>query len=440
MKNDRNKPTFKHSLLGIALSVLLSTGIYAQKEVAETIKIETGISPSGTLEFTNNSFDTQIKTWSNAYVQLQMEVKLVGDKEDVETTLEALRGLCFEGTENNRSVNTKFWESMISSGFNHKIKLISGDRVTLKKYTVKNTLYIPKTISMIINNKYADIEMEEIAGKATLKIYNGKLICGSIGGKVLLDLKYSKTTMNNVPEASMKLYDSDIQMKTCGNLEIESKYANVQIERAGNLKFDSYDDDFKIGQLGSINGSAKYSDFNLGPSKDLTFDFYDCDLQMGETGEVIGQSKYSEFTGKKTGKFMVTSSYDDNWTFDEADSFDCRESKYSEFRFGMINKGLSIISYDDTFSVNNFSTSFTGIKLESKYSDFNFTIPASVPYILNADTKYGKLVFPEEQFDKKIYIKDNDKVNLEGRTKNSTENTNIKIEVKSYDSNILIRN
>jgi len=440
MKNDKSKPTFRVLILAVALCVVLSTSIYAQTEVTETIKIEAAINPAGTVEFINNSFDTKIKTWTNDYVELQMAVKLEGDKEDVDLTLKALRGLCFSGSDMSRSINTKFWESITSNGFNHKMRLENGDKVTLKKYSVENTLFIPKTISIKIDNKYSDIEMEDIAGKAEFNIYSGKLWCGSIGGAIRLDVKYSKATMSNIPEATMKVYDSDIQMKNCGNFEIGSKYSTIQIEKAGNMKFDSYDDDFKIGQLGSINGTAKYTDFDFGPSMSLTFDLYDCDLAMGETGEVKGQSKYSEFTGKKTGKFVVNSSYDDTWTFDELESFDCLESKYSDFNFGSINNGLSIISYDDNLTVNRFSAGFTGIKLESKYSEFIFTIPASVAYGLKAETKYGRLDFPEDQFVKKIYIKENESVNLEGHSKNGSNNTTNKIEIKSYDSNITIRN
>lgn len=440
MNNDKSKLKFRLSFLAATLCILLSTSIYAQTEVTETIKIEAGINPTGTLEFINNSFDTQIKTWTNDYVELQMMVKLDGDKEDVDLTLKALRELCFSGSDMNRSINTKFWESITSNGINHKIRLDNGEKVTLKKYSIKNTLFIPKTISIKINNKYADIVMEDIAGKADFVIYSGKLSGGSVGGALLLDLKYSKATLNNIPEANLKLYDSDIQLKNCGNFDIESKYSDVQIEKAGNMHFESYDDDYKIGPLGDIKGSAKYSDFIFGPSASLSFDLYDSDLETGETGEMTGQSKYSEIVGNKTGKLTLNYSYDDTYTFEQVESFDCTESKYTDFRFGTVNKRVSIVSYDDNMIVDQFSNNFTGIKLESKYSEFTFTIPETVSYQLMAETKYGKFDYPEAKFEKRISIKENENQKLEAQTKNASGSVTNTIEIKSYDSRIVIRN
>jgi len=440
MNYDKNKPKFKLAILVTVLGVLFSPTLLAQKEVTETIKIEAAINPTGTLEFTNNSFDTQIKTWTNDYVELQMTVKLEGDKQDVDLTLKALRELCFSGSDMNRSINTKFWESITSNGFNHKMKLKNGDKVTLKKYAIENTLFIPKTICIMINNKYADIEMEDISGKAEFVIYSGKLFGGSVGGKTMLDLKYSKATLSNIPEATIKLYDSDIQLKNCGNFDIESKYSEVRIEKAGNMKFESYDDNYRIGSLGDIKGSAKYSDFVFGPSTSLSFNFYDSNLETGETGDVTGQSKYSKIVGKITGKLTLNYSYDDTYTFEQVESFLCTESKYSDFRFSKVDKEVNIVSYDDNMTVDKFSASFTGIKIESKYSEFIFTIPASVAYKLKAETKYGKLDFPEDQFVKQIYIKESESVNLEGHSKTGSDNTGNKIEIKSYDSKIIIRN
>jgi hypothetical protein len=161
---------------------------------------------------------------------------------------------------------------------------------------------------------------------------------------------------------------------------------------------------------------------------------------MGETGDVKGQSKYSQFVGKKTGKLTLNYSYDDTYTFEQVGSFDCAESKYSDFRFSKVDKEVNIVSYDDNLTVDKFSDSFTGIKIESKYSEFIFTIPASAAYKLKAETKYGKLDFPEDAFEKKIYIKDNENLNIEGQSKNGAETTNNKIEIKSYDSKIIIRN
>jgi hypothetical protein len=161
---------------------------------------------------------------------------------------------------------------------------------------------------------------------------------------------------------------------------------------------------------------------------------------MGETGNVKGQSKYSEIVGKKALKLTLNSSFDDSYTFDELDSFDCLDSKYSNFNVGLINQGLNIISYDDIITVDKFSNAFTGIKFDAKYSDFIFSIPDNIACRLVVEMKYGKVDYPESQFINKTFIKENEQLKIEAHTKNGNENALNKIELKGYDSKIIIRN
>lgn len=440
MKNDRNKPKFRLNFFTAVLFLLFSTGVFSQTTVNETIKTNAEISPDGTLVFNNQSFNTQIKTWANNSVELQMTVKLEGDKEDVEKTLQAIKSIKCKGSPQLVTINTNFLESCNCNDSKRKLKLNNGEKVTLKSYSVENVLFIPASVYLKIENKYSDITLDDLTAKADFKLYSTKLYGGSVGGFTNFDLKYSRAFMKKAAEAVMKIYDSDIEMQACGDLDLDSKYSKLQIETVGDLNFTCYDDDVKIGKLGKIKGSAKYSDFDFGSSTGLDFDFYDSNIKTGETGDVKGQSKYSELVGKKAGKFTLLSSYDDTYSFDELESLDCIDSKYSEFRFGTVNKSVNMLSYDDNMLVDKFSGAFTGIKIESKYSEFIFTIPASIGYKMIAETKYGKLDFPQDQFVKKTYIKENESVTLDGQTKNYTEASPNIIQINVYDSKILIRN
>ncbi len=440
MKSDKNRSNCKIFLATAIFGFLLSLQSFTQATITETVKSEAKISSDGTLVFNNRSFNTQIKTWKNDYVELQMNVKLEGKQEDINKTLQVIKSIKCTGSPQVVTININFLESCDCGDTKHRLKLSNGEKVTLKSYSVENVLFIPATISIKIDNKYSDIVMDDIAGKADLIIYSSKLYCGSIGGFTNFDLKYSKAFLKKISETVMKLYDSDVEMQSCGNLDLRAKYSKLQIEIAGDVTFDSYDDDLKVGKLGKINGKAKYSDFDFGPSANLTFDFYDCNLKMGETGNVKGQGKYSEIVGKKALRLTLNNSFDDSYTFDELDSFDCLDSKYSNFNVGLINQGLSIISYDDIIMVDNFSDTFTGIKFEAKYSDFIFSIPDNIACRLVVEMKYGKVDYPETQFVNKTFIKENELFKIEALTKNSSENTTNKIELKGYDSKVVIKN
>jgi hypothetical protein len=419
--------------------MLISVAVIAQTEFESTCKIEADIEPNGTLEYITRSFDTQIKTWENDYVELQVSVQLKASKqEELDETLRAVQEISFKGNTSRRSVNTTFWESLNSNMNRHKIQLNTGESVVLKKFNVQYSLYIPKTIDLVIDGKYADFEMEEIAGEADFKIYNGNLYCQSIGGKTSLDLRYSKAFMETLPEAKIKLYDSDIELSKCGNFSIESKYSKVEIEYAGDMQFVSYDDNFIISQLGVVNGSAKYSEFDFGPAISLTLDFYDSDLNCTSTGKVKAKSKYSGIIVESAGEVMIDVSYDDLYRFGSLNSIAVSESKYTEYALAKVSGDISLSGYEDQLSVESISSDFNHININNKYGDFMLNLPKDVAYRLLVDMKYGKIDYPEARLERKTYIKENSQTFLDAASPGYKSKQGRLIEINGYDNKVMV--
>jgi hypothetical protein len=271
-------------------------------------------------------------------------------------------------------------------------------------------------------------------------MYNGKLYGQSFGGAVDFDMRYSKAFLANIPEAKIVLYDSDIELESCGNLSVESKYSKIEIIRTGDIDFKSFDDNFTIGKLGEVSGEAKYTDFDFGPSINLTFDFYDCNLKGGDTGKIKGKSKYSEIKVGNAETVVLSSSFDDDFVFGEIASLECSESKYSDFDIQTLAELFKLVSYDDNVSIENISPDFSQINIDGKYGDYRLTIPESASYQLLVDMKYGKVDYPEEMFDRKTYIKENSTVFMDATTKNTQGKALRVVEVKGHDNAVVIRN
>jgi len=421
--------------------MLISLGAWAQIEFDETIRIEADIDEEGELEYITRSFDTKILTWNNDYVELQVDLKIKANKqEDLDETLRAVREIEFKGNASRRSVNTKFWESRNCNMNRHKIQLNTGETVVLKKFNVRRTLYVPKTINLTIDGRYADFEMEALAGEVDFKIYNGKLYCRSIGGNTSLDLRYSKAFMETLREAAIKLYDSDIELVSCGDFTIESKYSKVEIENAGNMQFESYDDKYTIGKLGEVKGNAKYSEFDFGPSLNLSFNFYDSDIKALATGKVNAEGKYSGINIESANEVSINKSYDDTFVLGAISSFSCIESKYTEYTIDSVAGDILLKGYDDTFKVEKISENFNHILLEGKYSDFFINIAEKVAFRLLIDQKYGKIDYPSEKFERKTYIKENSKLFIDASTKNYKEGDGRLVEIKGHDNKVVIVN
>ncbi len=441
MKNAKKNIQQFNYLIFIVL-ILFSTGFsaLAQAEFNEVLTFESDVDPQGIIEFKNRSFDAEIKTWKNNTVELQMDVKLKAkNKEDIDITVDAIKSIDFEGQDSRFSINTLFWES-ISSNINHKLKLITGKKAVLKNFEIRITLFVPKTTSIEIDNKYADIKMEEIAGKAEIKIYSGKLYGDSFGGKVQLDLRYSKAFLENIPEAEIELYDSDLKMATCGNMELKSKYSKIEIQHLGDFNFESFDDNITIEALGKFNGAAKYSEFEFGSAGSLVFDFYDCTLNGGQSVNLSGQSKYSEFRIDGAGAVKLSGSYDDSFVFGNIVSLECGESKYSDFEIKELNESFKLQSYDDNVTIDKIAADFSQVTIDGKYGDYRLNIPENAAYRLLIDMKYGKIYYPEELFVRKTYISENSNVFLDATTKNSPEDNSRIVDIKGHDNRIFINN
>lgn len=438
MKNvNRNIPKFNRIITLLILGWLWLP-VFGQAEFDDVITFESEISPDGMVSLTNRSFDVDIQTWNNSSAELQLRVKLrARDQNDIDRTLDAINDIEFKKSGSRLTINTVFWES-ITSNTNHKIKLKNGDKVVLKEFDVEVTLMIPKTVSMEIDNKYADIRMAEIAGGADIKFYSGKFYAKSFGAPVDFNFRYSKAFLDDVPGADMELYDSDVEMKTCGNLKLQSKYSKIEIENTGDIDFVSYDDKLTIGKLGTIDGDAKYSDFDFGPSVNLTFDFYDCNLKGGDTGDVKGKSKYTQMELGNTGAIVLEMSYDDTFMFGDIASFDCSESKYSDFKIASLSGEFALNSYDDNVLIDEVSVEFTGITITGKYGDYRLTIPDSAAYRFLVDMKYGHVDYPESNFDRKTYIKENSNLVMDVTTKNAGGTVPV-IDIKGQDNRIIIK-
>lgn len=429
---------FKAFFLTVLILFPFAMILQAQESYEQKLTFESDFTPDGTVDLTNRSFDAEIKTWGNSSIELQMDVKIKAkNREDIDKTIEAIKSIEFEKRNSNFYINTVFWESMVSNT-NHKIKLITGEKVVLKDFEIQITLFVPKTISMNLDNKYADIKMDEIAGGANLKIYSGKLYAESFGEAVKMELRYSKAFLKNLPEANLELYDSDIEMATCGNLDLKSKYSKIEVGRTGDFTFDSYDDKINLGDLGVFAGTAKYSDFVTGTSEKLDFDLYDCNLKTGKTGDAVGQSKYGEFEIGGANTVTLSSSYDDTFTFGPIEGLECNESKYSDFEIEWLKNSLKLESYDDNLKIEKVSPSFSQISIQGKYGDYRISIPEPAQCRLLIDMKYGKIDYPEEKFQRKTYINDNNQLFLDANSKNSTEAVTGIIEIKGYDNRIFI--
>jgi len=337
-------------------------------------------------------------------------------------------------------VKTKFdienWNSrndVISLKFKDgsRLKQVKDLKITFK-------LQIPDLQALKLTNKYDEINiLEDINTDLEIVLYDGRLKTANIQGALRVDTKYSKGTIGNFQNASLKFYDSTFNLGTGKDIQLISKYSKLEFRNATSLTINSYDDKISWKDVGgNIAIIDKYSDFvgsNFGNGK---LDLYDSQITIKDGEDIQAKSKYTKFRLGEVNTLSFELSYDDKV---EAVSIGNLKStsKYTDYILGKLRSGMQINSYDDNFQIGQFVGPLEGIDFTGKYSDIKFGLPSSAVYRLEAHAKYGKIQYPESQLETTYYKEKNDEIELKGKTKGATDSSPL-ILIESYDGKIIL--
>jgi hypothetical protein len=210
----------------LVVFILISGSINAQnyqqlKSLNKSIVVPDGIR----ISMKNKSGDLKINTSEENVVSIKTDIKVNGkSKEDVEMVIDAIENFKFDLNGNSLEIDTRFYKLMMNIGIRQTMTLLNGEKVRIKEVEVTHVLNIPKSALFELDNKYGDIEMQSHGGEVDLVLYNTKINAGDFGGNVKMAMKYSKAYMGNFKHADFDLYDSDVFVKKCGDVDVISKY------------------------------------------------------------------------------------------------------------------------------------------------------------------------------------------------------------------------
>ena len=161
---------------------------------------------------------------------------------------------------------------------------------------------------IIIENARADTVVNNIGGKANLKVAYGKLFVEKVKGKTRIESNFNKTTVKNIED----------------NAEINSRYSAVEIDEiAGNLKIESKFGGVVVNDIaGDLNISSKYAGITVSAVKgDIK-----AEAKFGETN-FKNVNNNLNFTGKHADiDVKLSSSFNDYTLFCKTENEDIRSN------------------------------------------------------------------------------------------------------------------
>jgi len=123
---------------------------------------------ASTGEFTFSCYDTDLKvnTWNKNEVKIYGEIIIKGgDADDQQKLIEVFKNPEVNQSSNILEIKTNIAKSTVMIGPFSKTTLVDGKTITVDKFEIKYTLWIPESIAFNLKSKYNDIETG---------LYNGK--------------------------------------------------------------------------------------------------------------------------------------------------------------------------------------------------------------------------------------------------------------------------
>ena len=437
MKTINLKLKFNIFLTLISL-ILISCSTQAQ-EKKESFEKTFNLSSTGNFTFSCYDSDLKVNTWANNEVKIYGEIFIKGGKEeDQQQLIDVFKNPQVTQGTNTLEIKTDISKNTVVIGPFSKTTLIDGKTITVDKYEVKYTLWIPESIAFNLKSKYNDIEIAPLKGKINFDLYDADITMASFGTDAKFTMKYSNASIGKGGDAILDIYDSDIEALEMNNIEITSKYSGITIGSINTLDFNSYDDNIKIGKINSLKSEAKYSEYIInGEMTNCILNLYDSDFEASNIGKLVYTSKYSELKAGNVNQFIVNSIYDSEVNLGDVGEFSCSESKYDNFVFTSIKTSVNMPNtYDSDLQIGKALSSLKSFEGDFKYCSITFPLDPSLPFSLEFDATYGEIKFSRDRFSKNITsIKEDSKYQFKGST---SENPTCKIKFGAYDTNMIL--
>jgi hypothetical protein len=272
--------TFNSTLL-LGILLLVSAGIYSQNAIKKEFHHEFPTNPNTVLTLDNKYGDMDLKNWDKALIQIDVVVEVSNSSQEKAEKLLSYIDVVFDTEGNEVSAKTVFDDK-----FNNTSTW--RDDNDLK---INYTIQMPKDIQLNLFNKYGDVFINEITGRATIGVKYGKLKANRIyrgNEKPLteIDLGYSDASIEESDWLKVTMKYSKLNMNNTGALILMSKYSKLALDECSSLVIDSKYDGYQLGKLANLVATTAYSTFEIKEIREklsLETEYTDCKIDYMPT-------------------------------------------------------------------------------------------------------------------------------------------------------------
>lgn len=253
----------------------------SDQESRRTVVKEFATDRNSQLEISNRYGKIDIKTWDKALVRITATVIVkASTKSKADERLNGIKTDISKTGSNIRAVtsieegSTSWWSGWWGSNNSASMEI---------NYDVS----MPAELAVILENKYGNIYLPDLAGKTTINLKYGNMYAGDLASDLLMDIAYGKATMGGTKSLSGALSYSDYISKKSGVVILTTKYSKVQIDELSGMTASSKYDTYKIGTADNVTVTGSYGDISLSGLKKGKFSVRYTNLNIGSLGQSL---------------------------------------------------------------------------------------------------------------------------------------------------------
>ncbi|MFO8234039.1 MAG: DUF4097 family beta strand repeat-containing protein [Bacteroidales bacterium] len=272
---------FKKLAWIFALIIFTNAAIYAgTDEYSKEIKKEYDVDEHTLIDIENKYGDVNIINWNKDKVSFEIQITV--DHRNEEKARELLE---YINVDLSQSDNTIKAVTEIDSKFNRSGGIFNFSSNN-KEFSIDYTVKMPKNLNINLANKYGNVHIDELTGRANIKVKYGnlkanKIIRDNTNPMSHVSLGYSDGSIKEVEWLKFEIKYSELEMEKTKALIGISKYSKLYIDENSSIVCESKYDKYEVGQLSNFVCEAKYTDFKfdkLDEQLDLTTKYGDIQI------------------------------------------------------------------------------------------------------------------------------------------------------------------
>lgn len=314
---------------------LLVGGLRAEpkREFTKSIKKEFEITPDGTTDITNKYGKVEIKTWDRNRVKVDVTIVVKANSEtDAQRVFERI-DVAFSNSSSYVQA-----ETVIEPAKKSWWSWVSDDK---SDYTINYEVYVPVNNNIGVNNKYGDVYVAAIGGRANLTVKYGNFKADGFGDDATIDLAYGNGTLVRARDLRLQISYGRLQVETVKDIDVTSKYSKLAVENAGDIRSESKYDDYTLGEVREFRNTGKYDNIDINTAESVVV-----------------------------------------------------RTKYAEIDINNLHKSIELEMEYGNAAVDRLMNGFSEVSLYGKYTDFRLGIEAGTDFRIDAAADHAGIRYP----------------------------------------------